>query len=520
MQPDAIRPDWRSAGLIERLPEQWRLPLARLSLAWLAIFALTLRDWAAMADQWWNVSTYNHILFVPFIVGWLVWVRRHELAKLAPSGWWPGLLLLAAALLLWLLGTLSGVNTASQLGTVVALQAAVLTLLGVRIAAALAFPLAYGLFLVPFGDELVPALQMITAELAIGLTHWSGIPATVDGVFIDTPVGLFEVAEACSGVKFLIAMTALGVLVAHSCFASWKRRVLFMTVALLVPILANGVRAWGTIYIAQSQGIEFAQGFDHVFYGWVFFGLVIVAVLGVSWRWFDRDPEEVPVSAGAIEASPLLDRLSAWSTGSNAALMAVAGLVLAFGLWSAAAHRIEADIADRLTVPAVEGWGQVTSPMDIVWEPRAHGADRRMAVRFADADGRTVDVFLALYAIQDQSRDATAVNEGALPPDTAWRWLAPGTHVDGARADYLFAHGEVKRLAQTSYRTGSLTTASASRLKLAVMRDRALLLPEPTMMLIVSAEGDDDRELARRLDDFARAMGDRGLWMDRAAGLR
>ena len=80
--------------------------------------------------------------------------------------------------------------------------------------AGLLFPLSYMLFLVPFGDELIPALQTITARLTVALTHLSGIKADIDGVFINTPVGLFEVAEACSGVKFLIAMAALAVRVA------------------------------------------------------------------------------------------------------------------------------------------------------------------------------------------------------------------------------------------------------------------------------------------------------------------
>ena len=135
-------------------------------------------------------------------------------------------------------------------------------------------------------------------------------PATIDGVFIDTPVGLFEVAEACSGVKFLVAMVALGTLVAHLCFASWKRRVAFMAAAIVVPILANGVRAWGTIYIAQSQGVEFAAGFDHIVYGWIFFALVIAAVLGASWRFFDRSPDDPLIDAAALEDSPLLARLA------------------------------------------------------------------------------------------------------------------------------------------------------------------------------------------------------------------
>ena len=288
----------------------WRAPLGRLALAWAVLIALAWRDWAEMAHQWWDASTYNHILLVPPIVAWLVRQRWPELVKLRPQPWWPALALLAGGLLAWRAGTGLSINTLSQLGVVVMLQAAVVALLGPRVAAGLLFPLAYMLFLVPFGDELVPALQAITADMAVALTRASGVPATIDGVFIDTPAGLFEVAEACSGVKFLVAMIALGTLVAHSCFASWKRRALFMAAAVIVPVLANGVRAWGTIFIAQSQGIEFAAGFDHIVYGWIFFALVMTAVLGASWRFFDRSPDDPLIDAAALEASPLLARLA------------------------------------------------------------------------------------------------------------------------------------------------------------------------------------------------------------------
>src|SRR5690606_27259514 len=176
-------------GLFAHLPSTWRGPLVRLATAWLALVLLTGRDWLAMADKWWNVSTYNHVLFVPPIVGWLVWNRRRELAELTPRAWWPGLMLVAGSLFLWLLGTLAGLNSASQLVAALALRSAVIALLGPRVAAGLVFPLAYMLFLVPFGDELVPTLQMVTADIVIWLTHASGIPAVIEGVFIDTPVG-------------------------------------------------------------------------------------------------------------------------------------------------------------------------------------------------------------------------------------------------------------------------------------------------------------------------------------------
>jgi exosortase len=102
------------------------------------------------------------------------------------------------------------------------------------------------------------------------------------------PAGLFEVAEACSGVKFLVAMLAFGALAANVCFRSWKRRIAFMALCVVVPVLANGVRAWGTIYVAQIKGAAYAGGVDHIIYGWFFFAAVIAAILAIGWPFFDR----------------------------------------------------------------------------------------------------------------------------------------------------------------------------------------------------------------------------------------
>jgi exosortase A len=321
----------RSASWRDRVPRAWQIPLLQLAFAWSALALLTRGDWAEMARQWWNSSTCNHILLIPTILVWLVRLRWPELARLRPRAWWPGVAWLAAGLLAWGLGTAADVNLIAQLGTVMMAQAAVAILLGPRLVAALLFPLAYMVFLVPFGDEIVPPLQAITAKMAVALTQASGVPASISGVFIDTPVGRFEVAQACSGVKFLVAMIALGTLVAHLCFRSWKRRAAFMTACAIVPVLANGVRAWGTIYIAQSRGVQFAAGFDHIVYGWFFFALVMTSLLAVSWRCFDRDANDRFVNVEALEASPVLERLAGYSIGgwSAVALVALASLAAA-----------------------------------------------------------------------------------------------------------------------------------------------------------------------------------------------
>jgi len=274
------------------IPAAWRKPLGALAAAALALALLTARAWGAMLHQWWNIDTYSHLLLVPFIIAWLVALKKGELAHITPQPFAPGLLAVAVALGLWWAGDQAGINLLVEAGAVGALQAAVVTIIGLRAALLVALPLAFATFLVPFGDEIIPPLQYLTAEIAIVLTHASGVPASIDGIHIQTPAGLFIVAEACSGVKFLIATVTLGVLVCFTRFARWSHRALFLAACIIVPILANGVRAWATIYVAQFIGAEQATGFDHIVYGWVFFAIILAALLGAAWRFFEREPED------------------------------------------------------------------------------------------------------------------------------------------------------------------------------------------------------------------------------------
>ncbi len=338
MQPEtATQPaqDWRQRSVLQAVPEQWHRPLFALLLSISALLVLTAREWGEMFHQWWNIDTYSHILIVPVLIGWLVVMKRDELKQVTPQGWVPGLGLLLAALSLWFLGRIFEVNLLAHAGAVGAIQAVIVAVLGPRVLVLLFLPIAYGVFLVPFGDEIIPQLQMITAAIAIALTEWSGIPAEIDGIYINTPVGLFIVAEACSGVKFLIAMITLAVLVAFTRFQSWTRRALFMLVALIVPIIANGIRAWGTIYIAQFQGVEFAAGFDHIFFGWIFFALVVGIVLAAAWRFFEVEPETYGYSNRDIDGSVWFANLDKGATSSAVIAGTVAALVVAAGMLQA-----------------------------------------------------------------------------------------------------------------------------------------------------------------------------------------
>ena len=127
-----------------------------LALGWAGLFAATLREWSAMAHQWWNIDTYSHILLILPILAWLVWIRRDEVARVEARGWWPGFLWCLLGLAICVVGRSADINLIAQLGVIVAIQGATFGIVGLRVGLILAFPLAYMFFLVPFGDEIIP----------------------------------------------------------------------------------------------------------------------------------------------------------------------------------------------------------------------------------------------------------------------------------------------------------------------------------------------------------------------------
>jgi exosortase A len=516
MPPDALV---APAGLTLVSPT-WRRGLAMLGIAWLGLVIAFAADWQAMLGQWWNSSTYNHVLLIPAILGWLAWQRREIVEQLEPRPSSFGLLALGAAVLLWVLGAFAGLDLLRQAGAVAMLPASALLLLGPRVFAGLLFPFAYMAFLVPFGDELVPPLQIVTAKMTVALVHLSQIPATIDGVFIDTPAGLFEVAEACSGVKFLIAMIALGVLVGNVCFRSWPRRIAFFGLCVVVPILANGVRAWGTIFAAQYVGVEKAGGIDHLIYGWVFFAVVIAAVLGLAWRHFDRGNDDAYVDWARLKESSWLAKCERFSLIAPVALIGAAALVLGGAAWAGAAEGLSAAMPRQVFLPDVPSWTKVPFKPLASWQPRALGADHRLLGRYRNVAGDEVDVFYALYAGQGDGYEAGGFGQGALVPDSGWAWTSNGPQLAGARSDRLTHPGKIERMAFTWYRSGDLLTGSNARLKLANIGDRLLLRASPTAILILSAEQRPGHEATAEVNAFQTAIGDPGSWMDRIGQAR
>jgi exosortase A len=257
----------------------WHPALLTLS-AGLLPFGLLFADEIRSAVAVWNSSAaYTHCWLVGPIAAWLAWQRRDRLAALTPVPLPAAALLMLPAGVAWLLAERLGVMEGRQLAALGMLWVLLLAVLGWRVCVAMAAPLVYLVFLVPFGEFATPHLQHATAwmiELGLGVLD---ISYHRDGLMLETTAGLFHVAEACAGLRFLIATLAFGALYAIVMFRSPGRRLAVMALAVTVPVAANGVRALGIVVLAQHLGNAEAAAADHIVYGWGFFAAVLLVLI-------------------------------------------------------------------------------------------------------------------------------------------------------------------------------------------------------------------------------------------------
>ncbi|MES2444749.1 MAG: exosortase A [Pseudomonadota bacterium] len=491
---------------------RWKRHAVMLAGAWAALLILFRHDAADLLRIYWTNTTFGHCLFVTPVIGWLVWQRKRELAAVTPSGWWPGLALVAAGGMSWVVGDAAGVALFRHAGLVVMLQGALVSVLGPNVARALLFPLFYMFFLVPFGEFFEGPLQDITVAMVMPLLHLSGVPATVDGVLITTPNGYFEVAEACSGAKFLIAMIAYGVLVANVCYVAWPRRIAFLAMAMVVPVIANGLRAFGTIYAAWWTSVQQATGFDHIVYGWVFFGLVMVVVLALGWRWFDRDPDAAWFDPATLQATP---RRHVDAPVASLLVLTVACLFLGWSSLIAA----RAQPLPPAELPQVAGWSRAPLSSSAPWAPHYPGADHFLMGRYQDGQGRTVDLAVALYDSQHEGKELVGFGIGAIRENDRWVRVEDMAPVESGASLRMVGPGRVERETVTWYRVGTVLTGSDKRVKLETLRVRLFGGPQRAVAVLVSAErGAFDSDAAIR--DFLKAIGPVDALADRMSGTR
>lgn len=263
-------------------------------------YAETARSIVAI---WSRSGTFAHCYLILPISAGLIWRRRDLLARLPFASCWPATAAIALCGAVWLLATLGDVRIVRQYMLAFMLVLAVPAVFGMHIARAIAFPLLFMLFAVPAGETLIKPLIELTASFTVDALRLSGIPVIREGNNFSIPTGDWSVVEACSGLRYLISSVTLGSLYAYLTYRSWRRRAAFILASMVLPVLANGLRAYMIVMIGHSSGMQLAVGIDHVLYGWLFFGLLMAALFWIGRIWQQPDEERTARASAKVRTA-------------------------------------------------------------------------------------------------------------------------------------------------------------------------------------------------------------------------
>jgi exosortase D (VPLPA-CTERM-specific) len=327
------------------------VPVPTFGLAGLLLAVVVAASLAAVFSsglilmvQWWiGTEEYSYGWFVPPIAAFLVWQRRDALRALPFTGAWAGLALVALGLVMGMLGELSAVYTLFQYGFLLALSGAVLSLTGWRAFRVIAVALFTLLLMVPLPSfiyfPLSQQLQLVSSELGVWFIRLSGISVYLEGNVIDLGDYKLQVAEACSGLRYLFPLMTLGFIVTLFYRAAlWKRVLVFMSAA-VITVLMNSFRI-GVIGVLVSHfGPAQAEGFLHWFEGWIIFMACVALLVLEIWllECFSSQPRrlrdalaiELPARApSALRRSPRPIPASAWAAAALLAAAVVPALLI------------------------------------------------------------------------------------------------------------------------------------------------------------------------------------------------
>ncbi|MDR3369910.1 exosortase A [Rhodoferax sp.] len=499
----------------------------RAGVVFVLLVACTLalyRDTAsAIVSIWWRSETFTHGFLVVPIVLWMVWRQRSRLSHLQPQ---PNVWGLVALVLLgfgWLLGDLVAVNALTQFSFVAMLVVLVPTVLGLEVARALLFPLAFMFFAVPFGDFALPTLMQWTADFTVMALRLSGVPVYREGLQFIIPSGSWSVVEACSGVRYLIASLTVGTLFAYLNYQSTKRRVMFITVSIIVPVIANWLRAYMIVMLGHLSGNRLATGVDHIIYGWIFFGIVIMLMFVIGTRWSEPEPSVSAADIDSVTLKKPVQNGAAGATNARFELFAlITALILALplvGRW-ALEHANESPPVQLIAPARLSPNWVADNSAPPIFKPAFQNPSANINTTYVHGNVR-VGLYLGYYRHQNYERKlVSSDNVLVQSKDPLWAQVASSTpqvifnskqtnvNEGELRKSSLSSALEDARLTvwQVYWVNDTLTASSAQAKALGALQRLMGRGDDSAVVILYTTKGDGDAGV-QRLQAFVQANG-------------
>jgi exosortase A len=490
---------------------RWKAASVAFAVALAGALAAYAGTIASMVHVWSHSDTFAYGFFVAPICLYLLWRSRGSFASLEPR---PAPLAILALVPLgagWILGRASSLLFVEQLSFVAMIPVLTLALFGRAVTRRAAFPLCFLFFAVPFGDNFQPALMGITADLAETALRWTGVAVAREGLYLTTTTGRWHVVESCSGLRFTVAGVVLATFFAYLTYRSQWKRLLFVAGAVVVSILANGVRAYVLILIGHVTDMRRGQGFDHYAYGWLVFTAAMVSYFMAGSAWRDRE-EALPAGGGA--ARPLSGSSVVEHRAGPRGWAAPAGLALAillawpaYDAWRVARAGLSARV--EVTAPAApSGW--VQGPEDSsLWRPFFHGA-ASTANRTYHSEAGTAQCYIGYYADQRQGKELLHKKNTLFDvDDDSWHIVREGPRQLSADGSTFAARETVLRVPGGHwvlwhwYWIPDAYTTSPLQAKWLQARSTLLGHPDHAAVVVLGATGPTTKDAETLLARFA-----------------
>ena len=488
----------------------WRFAFPLVVLTVVAILAIYWRTAESIVDIWSRSETFAHGYLIAPISAFLIWGRRKKLAELTPTADFSGLVLLAGAGLAWLAAAAGQVPIVQQYAMVAMIPAAVIAVAGRHVALALAFPLAFLFLGVPIGEALIPPLMDWTADFTVAALRLTGIPVYREGTFFTIPSGNWSVVEGCSGLRYLIASITVGALYAYLSYRTLGKRVLFVVMSVVVPIVANGLRAYMIVMIAHLSDMKLALGVDHLIYGWLFFGLVMLLLFWLGSFWRDDFGPETSTASGVAARSA--------SQESRPRILGAAITAIALAaVWPLYATHLDQTAGEsgppRLDAPSpAHGWSLDAVPLTD-WRPSYGGAGETLFQTYRK-EGRAVVLYLGYYRHQRPGAElVTSTNVMVVQKHAVWSNVGEAKRSEDLgkgpidlRQTQLRSTGQ-RLLIWDWFRISDHDLTNRYLAKLLFARNRLLGRGAEGAAIIVAAPYEDQPELAAEtMRQFMREM--------------
>jgi exosortase len=244
-----------------------------------------------LVEQWWRDPDFSHGFLVPLFCAFVAWQNRNRLAEITWTPSWWGLVIVAGSLATLVVGVLGAELFLSRSSLILLLAGLIILFLGWPWFRAVLFPWACLFLMIPIPtiiyNQITLPLQFFASRLASGMLGLSGVPVLREGNIIHLPVMDLEIVEACSGIRSLLSLTTLAVIYAYFLERRLSHRIFIIVAAVPIAVVANGMRIMGTGLAAQYWSPDKAEGFFHMFAGWVIFllSLGLLFLLHGALRW-------------------------------------------------------------------------------------------------------------------------------------------------------------------------------------------------------------------------------------------